>query len=105
MGSDPDFCLDPELLNVIAGSGIASTTHPKLFGLADAAMGMDVGDVDGRIPLSAPNPAPNAHAQRFPHIFPRRIERVWFGGGIEEKAKVVAAVWGDRIYLIPCRAR
>ncbi len=42
----------------------------ELFGLADAAVRMDVGDVDGGVPLIAPNSPANAHAQRLSGVLP-----------------------------------
>jgi hypothetical protein len=37
--------------------------YPELLGLADAAVRVDVGDVDGGVPLVAANSTANAHAQ------------------------------------------
>jgi hypothetical protein len=37
--------------------------YPELLGLADAAVRVDVGYVDGGVPLVASYPAANAHAQ------------------------------------------
>ncbi len=37
--------------------------YPELLGLADAAVRVDVGYVDGGVPLVASDPTANAHAQ------------------------------------------
>ena len=42
-------------------------TDLELLRLSDAAVRMDVGDVDGRVPFVGANPAPDPHAQALPH--------------------------------------
>ena len=46
-----------------------SIDYLELFGFSDASMRMDVGHVDGRVALVAPDPPAYPHAEAFPHVF------------------------------------